>query len=229
MARPALPALLLALAFLPHVVELAQSIRDGASDAATQLAAGGVPASITDLLPQLASEIEAQAGTIASSIVTTAATLVTVALLATFLLFFLLRDGDNAWVWVFQAIGEQKRERITTAGGDALARVGGYLRGTIVLSAIIAVTDYVFMWVLGVPLALPLAVLAFLADGESWSSSSLALALGGSQRTVQRALETLAAAGKVQSFGHGRARRWTIPSVPGFTTTLLLPAPLSSE
>jgi hypothetical protein len=70
------------------------------------------------------------------------------------------------------------------------------------------------------------AVLAFLADGESWSSSALALALGTSQRTVQRALDSLAAAGKVQWFGRGRARRWTTPSVPGFTTTLLLPAPL---
>ena len=70
------------------------------------------------------------------------------------------------------------------------------------------------------------AVLAFLADGESWSSSALALALGGSQRTAQRALDSLAAAGKVQSFGRGRARRWMTPPVPGFTTTLLLPAPL---
>jgi hypothetical protein len=70
------------------------------------------------------------------------------------------------------------------------------------------------------------AVLAFLADGESWSSSALALALGTSQRTVQRALDSLAAAGKVQSFGRGRARRWMTPPVPGFTTTLLLPTPL---
>ncbi len=73
------------------------------------------------------------------------------------------------------------------------------------------------------------AVLAFLADGESWSSSALALALGASQRTVQRALDELATAGKVQSFGRGRARRWVTPPVPGFTTTLLLPAPLPSE
>lgn len=73
------------------------------------------------------------------------------------------------------------------------------------------------------------AVLAFLADGEAWSSSALALALGASQRTVQRALDSLAAAGKIQSFGRGRARRWTTPPVPGFATTLLLPAPLPSE
>ena len=70
------------------------------------------------------------------------------------------------------------------------------------------------------------AVLAFLADGESWSSSALALALGASQRNVQRALDQLAAAGKVQVFGRARARRWVTPPLPGIATTLLLPAPL---
>ncbi len=72
------------------------------------------------------------------------------------------------------------------------------------------------------------AVLALLADGEAWSSSALALALGTGQRSVQRALEPLAQAGKVQSFGHGRARRWMTPPVAGFTTTLLLPGSLPS-
>jgi len=70
------------------------------------------------------------------------------------------------------------------------------------------------------------SVFAMLADGEAWSSSALALALGTSQRTVQRALDSLAAASKVQPVGRGRARRWMTPPVPGFTTTLLLPAPL---
>jgi hypothetical protein len=73
------------------------------------------------------------------------------------------------------------------------------------------------------------AVLAFLADGESWSSSALALALSTSARTVQRALDQLAAAGKVQSFGRGRARRWVTPPVPAFPTILLHPGPLPSD
>jgi hypothetical protein len=73
------------------------------------------------------------------------------------------------------------------------------------------------------------AVLAFLADGESWSSSALAIALGASSRTVQRALDSLAAAGKVQSLGRGPARRWMTPPVPGFPTILLLPGPLPSD
>jgi hypothetical protein len=70
-------------------------------------------------------------------------------------------------------------------------------------------------------------VLAFLSDGESWSTSALALAT--SQRTVQRSLDSLAVAGKVQAFGRGRARRWITPPVPGFTTMLLLPAPLPTD
>jgi len=72
-------------------------------------------------------------------------------------------------------------------------------------------------------------VLAFLTAGESWSSSALALALGASQRTVQRALDSLASEGKVQSFGQARSRRWVTPPVPGFTTILLLPGPLPGD
>jgi len=72
-------------------------------------------------------------------------------------------------------------------------------------------------------------VLALLGDGEWWSSSALALALGTGQRTAQRALDALAAAGNVQAYGHGRARRWTTTPMPGFATTLLLPAPLPGD
>jgi len=84
--------------------------------------------------------------------------------------------------------------------------------------------------VLAPPLDEPHAeVLAFLADGESWSSSALAIALGASPRTVQRALDQLATTGKVQSFGRARARRWMTPLMPGFPTILLLPGPLPSD
>ena len=73
-------------------------------------------------------------------------------------------------------------------------------------------------------------MLAFLADGES--SVELGAGAGArsaSQRTVQRALDLRwRRQGKVQPFGRGRARRWMTPPVPGFPTTLLLPAPLPS-
>ena len=73
------------------------------------------------------------------------------------------------------------------------------------------------------------SVLALLADGESWSSSALSIALATSARTVQRALDALAAEGMVQSVGNGRARRWMMPPVVGFPTALLLPGPLPSD
>ena len=70
------------------------------------------------------------------------------------------------------------------------------------------------------------SLLALLSDGAAWSSSALALALGASQRTVQRELTELEAAGRARSIGRARARRWLAPPLAGFTTILLLPAAL---
>ncbi|MCW5665331.1 MAG: helix-turn-helix domain-containing protein [Piscinibacter sp.] len=72
------------------------------------------------------------------------------------------------------------------------------------------------------------ALLGLLADGAAWSTSALALALGQSQRQVQRALAALLAQGRVRAIGQARARRWLAPPLAGFTTILLLPAALPS-
>ncbi len=73
------------------------------------------------------------------------------------------------------------------------------------------------------------SLVALLSDGAAWSTSALALALGTSQRTVQRALAELEAAGLVRAIGRARARRWLSPPLAGFTTILLLPAALPIE
>src|SRR5262245_53883809 len=73
------------------------------------------------------------------------------------------------------------------------------------------------------------SLVALLSDGAAWSTSALALALGASQRTVQRALVELEAAGRVRTIGRARARRWLSPPLAGFTTILLLPAALAIE
>src|SRR5690606_30778145 len=70
------------------------------------------------------------------------------------------------------------------------------------------------------------SLVALLADGQAWSTSALALALGASQRTVQRALVALQEAGQVRAIGRARAQRWLAPPLAGFTTILLLPAAL---
>jgi hypothetical protein len=115
----------------------------------------------------------------------------------------------------------------------------GRLRAELEPLAEISATEHGFMLtpsrardivVLAPPVDAPhAAVLALLADGEAWSSSALAIALGTSPRTVQRSLDALAAAGEVQSFGRGRAVRWMTPPVPGFPTSLLLPGPLPGD
>lgn len=70
------------------------------------------------------------------------------------------------------------------------------------------------------------SLLALLSDGAAWSTSALRLALGASQRTVQRALADLQEQGRVRSIGRARAQRWLAPPLAGFTTILLLPAAL---
>ncbi|MEZ4370812.1 MAG: helix-turn-helix domain-containing protein [Polyangiaceae bacterium] len=67
------------------------------------------------------------------------------------------------------------------------------------------------------------ALQALLADGQAWSTSALGLALGESQRNVQRSLAELEAGDQVRAVGRGRAQRWVSAPLSGFTTTLLLP------
>jgi DNA-binding transcriptional ArsR family regulator len=71
------------------------------------------------------------------------------------------------------------------------------------------------------------SILALLEGGESWSTSTLARALGSSQRTVQRTLRQLEKAAAVRAVGRGRSRRWLAPALDGFATTLLLPGALT--
>ncbi|MGH8088816.1 MAG: helix-turn-helix domain-containing protein, partial [Stenotrophomonas sp.] len=73
------------------------------------------------------------------------------------------------------------------------------------------------------------AVAALLADGAAWSTSALALALGTSQRTVQRALAALEDTGQVRAHGRGRTQRWLAAPLAGFTTILLLPGSLPGD
>jgi predicted PurR-regulated permease PerM len=152
---------LLGWAMLPYVADLLRDLEAGVQRLQADLAALNIPPVVATVVRNLIGVVRDVTGGFSGQIADSAAGAVTVAILGAFLVFFFLRDGDRAWVWIFQAASDQKRERITEAGDDALWRVGGYLRGTTILSALIALTDYVFMVVLGVPLALPLAMLAF--------------------------------------------------------------------
>jgi hypothetical protein len=110
-----------------------------------------------------------------------------------------------------------------------LARIEATARGFVLVphdAREVVVLQPPQLFVDGEQASLPSALLALLADGAAWSTSALALAMGDSQRTVQRALAELQTEGRVRSIGRARAQRWLAPPLTGFTTILLLPASL---
>jgi predicted PurR-regulated permease PerM len=152
--------LLLALAFLPYVPGLVSSVQAGAAAVREQVAASASP-ELADEIATAVTNFQAWMSEHLAGIVGSVATAATVLLLALFLTFFLLQDGEKGWGRAIEVTDGWRRERIDDAGHTALTRVGGYLRGTAVLSAVVAVTDLAYLTVLGVPLAAPLAILAF--------------------------------------------------------------------
>lgn len=163
LAAVTLLVVLLTLALLPHISDLAQTLVSAMERVKAELAGMSIPPEVGDAIAKAVAALRDSASSSAGGLAAAAAGIATTMILATFLVFFFLRDGDRAWAWIFQAADPKKRERITTAGQVALDRVGGYLRGTTILSAVIAITDLAFMWILAVPLAGPLAVLVFLS------------------------------------------------------------------
>jgi putative heme transporter len=155
-------AALLVIAFLPDLAILVSDVQDGIDELRDQLAAASVPAAISAQIALAVHHVEAFIGAGLGNVVEATTFAVTVGILALFLTFFVLVDGERAWVWLLQVTTQAKRERIDASGRDALDRVGGYLRGTAILSAARASSYAVFLYVLGVPQVLSLALLALL-------------------------------------------------------------------
>jgi predicted PurR-regulated permease PerM len=157
--------LLLAIALVPTLVEIVQRVNEGAEAFQQTIDDAGVPDWVAALAQDLIAAARAAAGEgdLVGQIVATVADIGGILILATFLLFFFLRDGDKAWLWLFQSLAEEKREAITTAGDKALTRVGGYLRDTSILALVNGATSYLFLVLLDVPAALGLSLLSFAA------------------------------------------------------------------
>ncbi|MGZ6272501.1 MAG: AI-2E family transporter, partial [Candidatus Limnocylindrales bacterium] len=156
--------LLITLALVPDASAMATSLASGVDALRQFLAQLNLPPEIADRLKDAEQALQGWLSANVQQIAGTLATIVTVAILGTFETFFFMQDGDRAWRWGLQAIGEDRRDVIMASGDDALARVGGYLRGTTVIAAINGISDFIFLVPLGVPLAAPLAVFAFIAS-----------------------------------------------------------------
>ena len=153
---------LVAVAFAPHVAELVQGMSAGLSEAKSVVASAGLSTEAVDAVDNAVTQVESWVASNIDVLVGAIASVVTVTILSIFLVFFLLSDGNRAWVAMIGSTSDRDRDRIESSGYRALDRVGGYLRGMAILAAVMAVVEFVFLVILGVPLAAPLAVLVFL-------------------------------------------------------------------
>jgi predicted PurR-regulated permease PerM len=154
--------ILLFLAFAPHVGAVVASIKQGIGSLDTWLTDLGTPSVVIELVDRAVATIETWVAGVAAQIVGPIANLVTVLILGGFLTFFLLQDGDKAWTALTSSLDEWRVEALSRRGRIALERVGGYLRGTALMASTDAISDFIYLTILGVPLAAPLAVLVFL-------------------------------------------------------------------
>jgi predicted PurR-regulated permease PerM len=169
--------LVLGLALLPYLVDLVDRLQSGSASLDSIRSDLGLPTWLTDLVGQVISTATEAGGSALENIVGSIANLAGILLIGAFLLFFFLKDGDKGWLWLFQSMPDEKRQAITTTGDDALRSVSTYVRANTVTAAVGSVSSFIFMLVLGTPLAVPLAVLAFVLGFVPYFGNALAVIL----------------------------------------------------
>ncbi len=168
---------LVVLAVVPTIVDIASALEAGLASLRTALADVAVPPEVITAIQQVSDGISAWIGATIGSVVGSVATVATIGFLSGFLTFFLLQDGQKAWEWTVSGTSGWRRESLTASGTDALELVGGYLRATAVTAATDAASSFVFLAILGVPLAGPLAVIVFLGGLVPYVGPAIATAL----------------------------------------------------
>jgi predicted PurR-regulated permease PerM len=153
---------LVAAAFAPYVVTIIHAAQQGIANLTSTLQAAGVPPAVTDVLDTGVSLFEGWLASAAKQVVGPIANLVTIFILGGFLTFYLLVDGAKGWRLTLKDLDDWREEALTRRASLTFDRIGGYLRGTGVTAATDAATDWVFLTLMGVPLASPLAVMVFL-------------------------------------------------------------------
>lgn len=83
------------------------------------------------------------------------------AFLMVVVLYFLLKDGEKIWRFFLRPFDGHRRERAERIGDRAVDVLGGYVRGTAIIALVDAVVIGIALTIMGVPLALPLAVVVF--------------------------------------------------------------------
>jgi putative heme transporter len=186
-----LTIILIALAFIPYVTAIIRLVSAGVDKLGQELSGAGVSSTAVTFIDQAVADIQTWVIESLSAAIAPIANFVTILILGGFLTFYLLEDGDRAWTSATRNIDDWRAEQLTGRGEIALEQVGGYLRGTAVLAATDAVTDWVYLTLLGVPFAGPLAVFVFIGGFVPY--------LGGIVTVSVMALVTLASQGVLQA------------------------------
>ena len=182
---------IIAIAFIPYIAQTIDALSAALTTLQTQLASMNIPPEVGRVIERAAQGLEAWVSSSVSGILASVGEIATVSILATFLTFFFMMDGDKAWVWAMKSANAWRREAIETAGDDALSRVGGYLRGTAVIAAIDGLAVGTFLYILGTPLVAPLAVIVFFGRFIPY--------IGGLITTILVVLITYATVGSTQA------------------------------
>ena len=180
-------ALLIVLAFVPYLGDVAALVGEGTARIEAELAGLGIPQSVVEAIGSSMAGLEASAPDAARSLVGPVGTLVTVLILGAFLTFYLLEDADRAWAALTAKLSPWQTDTLDVRAVAATAEVGAYLRAMTITAVISGVTQAAYLVVLGVPFAGPLAVLAFVGAFVPY--------LGAIVTTVVLLLITLATAG----------------------------------
>ena len=173
----ALIVAVIVIALLPFIVDILSALSTALNNAKAWLQQENLPTPIATVLQQVLEALVANASGPIGAAVAQIASTATIVLLAIFLVFFFVRDGDKAWLWIFQNVEGAELDNVTGAGREALDRVANYVRGTSVLATVAAATTWLFMFVLGVPLALPSAIVVFVAGFIPYFGPPIATAI----------------------------------------------------
>ncbi|MDO5700379.1 MAG: AI-2E family transporter [Bowdeniella nasicola] len=120
---------------------------------------------VKDLVDQGTAYVQDNAGDLASQVLSNAgvvAIIFTILALSLFVTIFFLYKGDKMWLWFLNELPARNRENTHRAAAAGWLTFSGYARGTMIVAVSDALFAFILLWLLGIPLAAPLAVLVLI-------------------------------------------------------------------
>lgn len=147
--------------FADDLPNIADTLRVGTIELIDGIAGTGAGEDIVNTLTDGAQGALPEAGSLLS-VPLTLASILTNTLVVIFLSALMLIERDRARQWVLEFVDERDRDAVVGVSRNALLRLGAYVRGQLMVMAIIGIGSGIGMWVLGVPFAVPLGALSFI-------------------------------------------------------------------